>query len=153
MSQDKKNTSNKKNIKAPKFSFYWIYGIVLVLFIGYQFFDTANLSSRNLSQNEFKTILADFICSLPSIEAIKILSSEFITYQNDYMQLHFYEYRIGVDKATHLFFSWLRLWELLRPSTHLDPLRVAWVAFHIPLGGLGRVDTCNKWDQFNTANT
>ncbi|MFD0761019.1 ATP-dependent zinc metalloprotease FtsH [Lutibacter aestuarii] len=58
MSQNKKNTTNK-NIKPPKFNFYWVYGIVLVLFIGYQFFNSGSLSSKNLSQNEFETILTE----------------------------------------------------------------------------------------------
>ncbi|AMC10578.1 peptidase M41 [Lutibacter profundi] len=57
MNPNKKNTSNNKNIKTPKFNFYWIYGIIFVLFIGYQLFNDGNMSSRNLSQNEFKTIL------------------------------------------------------------------------------------------------
>ncbi|VAW27256.1 Cell division protein FtsH, partial [hydrothermal vent metagenome] len=57
MNPNKKNTSNNKNIKTPKFNFYWIYGVIFVLFIGYQLFNDGNMSSRNLSQNEFKTIL------------------------------------------------------------------------------------------------
>ena len=57
MSQEKKNTS--KNIKAPKFNFYWVYGILFVLFVVYQFFNNESLSTKNLSQNEFKTILKD----------------------------------------------------------------------------------------------
>ena len=59
MSQNKKNTPNKNSIKAPKFNFYWIYGIIFVLFIGYQFFNSDSMSTKNLSQNEFETILAD----------------------------------------------------------------------------------------------
>jgi len=59
MSQDKKNTSNNKNIKTPKFNFYWIYGAVFVLILGYQFLNSESLGSKNLSQNEFKTILAE----------------------------------------------------------------------------------------------
>ncbi|WP_456377355.1 ATP-dependent zinc metalloprotease FtsH [Lutibacter sp.] len=59
MSQDKKNTSNKKNIKTPKFNFYWIYGAIFVLILGYQFLNSENLGSKNLSQNEFKTILVE----------------------------------------------------------------------------------------------
>jgi len=59
MNQDKKNTPNKNNIKAPKFNFYWIYGAIFVLFIGYQFFSSGSMSTKNLSQNEFETILSD----------------------------------------------------------------------------------------------
>jgi len=59
MSQDKKNTPSNKNIKTPKFNFYWIYGAVFVLFLGYQFLNSENLGSKKLSQNEFKAILAE----------------------------------------------------------------------------------------------
>ncbi|WP_299527869.1 ATP-dependent zinc metalloprotease FtsH [uncultured Lutibacter sp.] len=59
MSQDKKNTPNSKNIKKPKFNFYWIYGIVFALFLGYQFLNSDSLGSKKLSQNEFKTILSE----------------------------------------------------------------------------------------------
>jgi len=59
MSQEKKNTSNKKNIKTPKFNFYWVYGAIFALFLGYQFLNSGNLGSKKLSQNEFKTILSD----------------------------------------------------------------------------------------------
>jgi cell division protease FtsH len=54
----KKNTSNNKNIKTPKFNFYWVYGIIFVLFIAYQFFN-ANTSSKKISQNEFREILEE----------------------------------------------------------------------------------------------
>ena len=54
-----KNTSNPKNPKPPKFNFYWVYGIILALFIGYQFFNAGASASKNLSQNEFRTILQE----------------------------------------------------------------------------------------------
>ncbi|MFK5958139.1 MAG: ATP-dependent zinc metalloprotease FtsH [Lutibacter sp.] len=59
MNQDKKNTPKKNNIKTPKFNFYWIYGAIFVLFIGYQFLNSGNLGSKSLSQNEFKSILSE----------------------------------------------------------------------------------------------
>lgn len=59
MTQNTKNTPKNKGIKPPKFNFYWIYGGIFVLFLVYQFFSAGDLSSKNLSQNEFKTILAD----------------------------------------------------------------------------------------------
>ena len=59
MTQNTKNTPNNKGIKAPKFNFYWIYGGIFVLFLVYQFFSAGDLSSKNLSQNEFKTILTE----------------------------------------------------------------------------------------------
>lgn len=58
MSQNK-NTPNNKNIKTPKFNFYWIYGIIFMLFIGYQFFNSDSLGGKNLSRNEFETILSE----------------------------------------------------------------------------------------------
>jgi cell division protease FtsH len=59
MNQDKKNTPKKNTIKAPKFNFYWIYGAIFVLVIAYQFLNSGNMSSKNLSQNEFEAILVD----------------------------------------------------------------------------------------------
>ncbi len=59
MSQKNKNTPSNKNIKTPKFNFYWIYGALFILFIAYQFFSSENLTSKNLSKNEFKTILVE----------------------------------------------------------------------------------------------
>ena len=59
MSQNKKNTPNKNLLKAPKFNFYWIYGAIFILFIGYQFFSSDSMSTKNLSQNEFEVILED----------------------------------------------------------------------------------------------
>lgn len=54
---EKQNTPNNNKIKAPKFNFYWIYAILFVMFIGYQFFSSGNMASKNLSQNEFVEIL------------------------------------------------------------------------------------------------
>jgi len=70
MSQEKKNTSKNKNIKPPKFNIYWIYGIVFVLFIGYQFFST-NTSSKKISQNEFREYLEE-----GDIEKIIIINND-----------------------------------------------------------------------------
>ncbi len=36
-----------------------MYGIIFVLFIGYQFFSSGNLATKNLSKNEFKIILSE----------------------------------------------------------------------------------------------
>ena len=58
MGQDKKNNSSFKEFKF-KFNFYWIYGILFALIIGYQFFNNADLATSKLSDNEFKTILKD----------------------------------------------------------------------------------------------
>lgn len=59
MANNNKKTPINKNIKPPKFNFYWIYGIIFLLILGYQFLNSGNLSSKKLSENEFKAILKD----------------------------------------------------------------------------------------------
>ncbi|MCF6182455.1 ATP-dependent zinc metalloprotease FtsH [Lutibacter sp.] len=59
MANNNKKSPLNKNIKAPKFNFYWIYGIIFVLILGYQFLNSGNLSTKKLSENEFRTILKD----------------------------------------------------------------------------------------------
>jgi cell division protease FtsH len=59
MADNNKKPKINKNIKTPKFNFYWVYGIIFVLILGYQFLNSGNLSTHNLSENEFKTILND----------------------------------------------------------------------------------------------
>ena len=60
----KKENSNKDN-NSPfkqfnfKFNFYWIYGIIFALLIGYQLLNSSDLASNKLSQNEFNEILND----------------------------------------------------------------------------------------------
>ncbi len=57
MSQD-----NKKNPLKEfkfKFNFYWVYGILFALILGYQFFNSGDLATKELSTNEFETILND----------------------------------------------------------------------------------------------
>ena len=55
--------SNKKNNKpiSPKFkfNFYWVYGAIFVLLIGYQFFSSGTLASRNISNNQFDEVLKE----------------------------------------------------------------------------------------------
>ncbi|MDP6923107.1 MAG: ATP-dependent metallopeptidase FtsH/Yme1/Tma family protein, partial [Lutibacter sp.] len=58
MIQGNKNTGNKPP-KAPKFNFYWVYGILLFLILAYQFLNNSGLGSKSLSQNEFTAILKD----------------------------------------------------------------------------------------------
>lgn len=60
----KKENSNKDN-NSPfkqfnfKFNFYWIYGIIFALLIGYQLMNSSDMASNKLSQNEFLEILND----------------------------------------------------------------------------------------------
>ena len=73
----KDNNKEKDNNNNPlkqfnfKFNFYWIYGIIFALLIGYQLLNSTELTSNKLSQNEFKTILAD-----NDIEKIVIVNSD-----------------------------------------------------------------------------
>jgi len=59
----KKEKPNKDNNNSPfkqfnfKFNFYWIYGIIFALLIGYQLLNSADLASNKLTQNEFNEIL------------------------------------------------------------------------------------------------
>ena len=58
----KKENSDKENNNSPfkqfnfKFNFYWIYGIIFALLIGYQLLNSSDLASNKLTQNEFKQI-------------------------------------------------------------------------------------------------
>jgi cell division protease FtsH len=59
MSQNKKNSPPPFKEFKFKFNFYWIYGILFALIIGYQFFNSSELATSKLSDNEFKKILKD----------------------------------------------------------------------------------------------
>ena len=51
--------SNKKNkTNIPKFNFYWVYGAIFVLIIAFQFFNSGDVSSRNITTNKFSEILS-----------------------------------------------------------------------------------------------
>ncbi len=50
--------SNKKNkTNIPKFNFYWVYGAIFVLLIGFQFLNSGSVSSKNISSNRFSEVL------------------------------------------------------------------------------------------------
>jgi cell division protease FtsH len=55
------NQKQKKNIKRPnlkpKFNFYWIYGAIFVVLIGFNFLSSSALGSKKLSQNKFENVL------------------------------------------------------------------------------------------------
>lgn len=71
MSQNKKNNKPSKDFKF-KFNFYWVYGILFALILGYQFFNSSDLTTSKLSDNEFKQILQD-----NDIKKIVIVNKEF----------------------------------------------------------------------------
>lgn len=55
MNQSNKN--KKTNTPKFKFNFYWVYGVIFVFLIGFQFFNSGNLTSKNISNNQFAEIL------------------------------------------------------------------------------------------------
>ncbi len=72
----KKENTNKDNNNPFKqfnfkFNFYWIYGIIFALLIGYQLLNSSDLASNKLTQNEFKDILND-----NDIETILIVNGD-----------------------------------------------------------------------------
>ena len=51
--------SNKKNkTNIPKFNFYWVYGAIFVLIIAFQFLNSGETSSRNITTNKFSQVLS-----------------------------------------------------------------------------------------------
>jgi len=51
--------SNKKNkTNIPKFNFYWVYGAIFVLLIAFQFFNSGDVSSKNITNNKFSELLS-----------------------------------------------------------------------------------------------
>ncbi|MCD6544481.1 MAG: ATP-dependent zinc metalloprotease FtsH [Flavobacteriaceae bacterium] len=54
-----------------KFNFYWVYGIIFALLIGYQLLNSSEMTSNRLSENQFTTILND-----NDIEKILIINND-----------------------------------------------------------------------------
>ncbi|WP_299051076.1 ATP-dependent zinc metalloprotease FtsH [uncultured Polaribacter sp.] len=57
MSDSKKD--NNSNMPKFKFNAYWIYGAIFLVIIAVQFFGSGDLSSKNISKNEFYEILKE----------------------------------------------------------------------------------------------
>jgi AFG3 family protein len=57
MSENKKE--NNKNEPKFKLNSYWVYGAVLLLLIGFQFFSSGDLATQSISKNEFSEVLRD----------------------------------------------------------------------------------------------
>ena len=57
MSENKKE--NNKNEPKFKMNSYWIYGTVILLLIGFQFFSSGDLATQSISKNEFSEVLRD----------------------------------------------------------------------------------------------
>jgi len=69
--KEKKDDNNLMKQFNFKFNFYWVYGIIFALLIGYQFLNSSDVSSNRLSQNQFTTILND-----NDIEEILIVNND-----------------------------------------------------------------------------
>ena len=63
MKKEDPNKENENNSPFKqfnfKFNFYWIYGIIFALLIGYQLMNSSDVGGNKLSQNEFTEILND----------------------------------------------------------------------------------------------
>ncbi|TXD48790.1 ATP-dependent zinc metalloprotease FtsH [Polaribacter sp. IC073] len=57
MNENKKD--NNKNAPKVKFNAYWIYGAIIVLLIGFQFFSSGDLATKSISKNEFNEVLRE----------------------------------------------------------------------------------------------
>jgi cell division protease FtsH len=53
------NSKKENNSNMPKFKFnsYWIYAAIFLLIMAFQFFSSGDLVTKNISKNEFNTIL------------------------------------------------------------------------------------------------
>ena len=54
MAEDKKGNNQKNKQNVPKFNFYWIYGIAVIVLLGFMFFGKSSAGgSRNISPDKF----------------------------------------------------------------------------------------------------
>ncbi len=54
-----RNNDDKSGKKTPRFSIYWIYGLIAVILIGYQFLSYGTADSRSISSLEFQQNMLD----------------------------------------------------------------------------------------------
>ena len=66
------NKNNKPNVPKFKFSPYWIYGVIFIGLIVFQFLNSGSLGSKGISSNKFYEVLKD-----DHIDKIIIVHSEF----------------------------------------------------------------------------
>ncbi len=87
---NQKGKDNNNPIKQFnfKFNFYWVYGIIFALILGYQFLNSSELSSNKLTRNEFKTILND-----NDIDKILIVNGDYaqLTIKKDALDKEIYK--------------------------------------------------------------
>ena len=54
-----RNNDDKSGKKTPRFSIYWIYGLIAVILIGYQLLNYGTADSRSISALEFQQNMLD----------------------------------------------------------------------------------------------
>lgn len=59
MSMSDKNKNVNPNPPRFKFNMYWVYGAIILLFIGFNFINSGSLSTKKLGRNEFFSILRE----------------------------------------------------------------------------------------------
>ena len=71
-----------------KFNFYWVYGVIFALIIGYQLFNSSEMSSNKLTQNQFTTILNE-----NDIDKILIVNNDIaqLTIKKEALEKEFYK--------------------------------------------------------------
>jgi len=71
-----------------KFNFYWVYGIIFALIIGYQLLNSSEMSSNKLTENQFTTILND-----NDIDKILIINNDVaqLTIKKEALEKEFYK--------------------------------------------------------------
>ncbi|UAB81352.1 ATP-dependent zinc metalloprotease FtsH [Marixanthomonas sp. SCSIO 43207] len=70
MAQDNKNNNNKPEKRKPKFSNYWIYAAIFLLFMGIQFFGGSSLSQpEKTTKSQFEQFLKN-----GDVEKVKIVN-------------------------------------------------------------------------------
>jgi len=71
-----------------KFNFYWVYGVIFALIIGYQLLNSSEMSSNKLTQNQFTTILNE-----NDIDKILIINNDIaqLTIKKEALEKEFYK--------------------------------------------------------------
>ncbi len=93
MNKETKNNKDKDDNNLMKqfnfkFNFYWVYGIIFALIIGYQLLNSSEMSSNKLTENQFTTILND-----NDIDKILIINNDVaqLTIKKEALEKEFYK--------------------------------------------------------------
>lgn len=93
MNKETKNNKDKDDNNLMKqfnfkFNFYWVYGVIFALIIGYQLLNSSEMSSNKLTENQFTTILND-----NDIDKILIINNDVaqLTIKKEALEKEFYK--------------------------------------------------------------